>query len=35
MKDSGLTLTQAVETMLTDSYLDYKNSKQQYEISDI
>lgn len=35
MEDSGLTLTQAVETMLTDSYLDFKTSKQQYEISDI
>lgn len=35
MNDSGLNLTQAVETMLTDFYLDYKKSKQEYEISDI
>lgn len=35
MADSSLNLTQTVETLLTDSLLDYKLSKQQYEISDI
>lgn len=35
MADSSLNLTQTVETLLSDSLLDYKLSKQQYEISDI
>lgn len=34
-RDSGLNLSQTIETLLSDSLLDYKISKQQFEIEDI
>jgi len=35
IKESSLNLSQTIETLLSDSLLDYKISKQQFEIEDI